>query len=416
MSSEGRPRWTERRILAALQAWTREVGEPPRSYEWSPGTVRSLGRYNERAARWEREWPRWPGADTLRYRFGRFTKALEAAGLPARPLVFELSLPERVEAARRLALACEPTVAIADHLGVHPATVRSYLRDRPCRDCGTAVVSGAERCLSCALQRRRECAWTRAEIVAALRAWAAETGAPPTSSQWDSGECAAPGWQREPDRWPSAPVGPLALRKLGGGAAGGGLPGALARVLARRADRRAETRGGPPRPASGAERVGDRLARPTELDQRGARLRLGPPGCAPPGSNHRTGAASNEGIVAALRAWTARHGRPPLSSDWRRAGPDHPTAALAQARFGSWRAALEAAGVAPARVEWSHELVLDAIRTHIDRHGRPPVSSQWRRPDHDETPGDHVVINRFGSWRAAIAAARNVDASRGEER
>jgi hypothetical protein len=185
-------------------AGRRRRGEPPRSYEWSPGTARSLGLYNERAARWEREWPRWPATDTLRYHFGRFSQALEAAGLSARPLVFELSLPERVDAARRLADAGEPTAVIADHLGVHPATVRGYLRARSCRDCGTAVVSGGERCLRCALERRRKRAWTQTEIAEALRAWTAETGAPPTTSEWESGERAAPMWRRERDRWPSA--------------------------------------------------------------------------------------------------------------------------------------------------------------------------------------------------------------------
>jgi hypothetical protein len=179
------------------------MGEPPRSYEWSPGTARSLDRYNARAAGWEREWPRWPGTDTLRYHFGRFNQALEAAGFPARPLVFERSLPERVEAARHLAAAGEKTAAIADQLGVHPTTVRSYLRAGSCRDCGTAVVSGADRCLRCALERRRERVWTGAEIVTALRAWTAETGAPPSTSEWDSGERAAPSSRRQRDRWPS---------------------------------------------------------------------------------------------------------------------------------------------------------------------------------------------------------------------
>jgi hypothetical protein len=114
----------------------------------------------------------------------------------------------------------------------------------------------------------------------------------------------------------------------------------------------------------------------------------------------------NDGeIVEALREWAARHHRPPLSSDWRHATPDHPSAALARRRFGSWRAALDAAGLAPPPTEWTRERVLDAIRTHIDRHGRPPLSSQWRRPDSDEIPPSHVVINRFGSWRAAIAAS-----------
>jgi hypothetical protein len=77
--------------------------------------------------------------------------------------------------------------------------------------------------------------------------------------------------------------------------------------------------------------------------------------------------------------------------------------------------ALEAAGIAT-RVELTSERVLDAIRAHIDRHGRPSLSSQWRRPERDEIPATHVVINRFGPWRAAIAAARHGDISRAERR
>jgi Homing endonuclease associated repeat len=108
--------------------------------------------------------------------------------------------------------------------------------------------------------------------------------------------------------------------------------------------------------------------------------------------------------------------RPPLSIDWRRAATDHPTASLVQGRFGSWRAALEAAGVAPGGVEWTRERVLDAIRAHIDRQGRPPLSSDWRRPEDVSIPATHVVVNRFGSWRAAIAAAGRGEIRKGEPR
>lgn len=198
-------RRSEERIFAALHAWTRETGEPPRSYEWSPATARSLGRYNDRAARWEREWPRWPGADTLRCRFGRFAQALVGAGLPARPPVFDLSLPKRVHAAKRLAAAGQPTAVIADHLGVHPATVRNYLRP--------------------VVQRLRHGCRLGRHALPALRARAAANpsldargdrrgGArldrgdrrTPTASEWDHGERAAPNWLREPNRWPSVQV------------------------------------------------------------------------------------------------------------------------------------------------------------------------------------------------------------------
>jgi hypothetical protein len=70
---------------------------------------------------------------------------------------------------------------------------------------------------------------------------------------------------------------------------------------------------------------------------------------------------------------------------------DHPGTALVPARFGYRRAALEAAGVAPPRPEWTRERVLErSART--DRHGRPPLSSRWRRPGGDEIPATHVVI------------------------
>jgi hypothetical protein len=70
---------------------------------------------------------------------------------------------------------------------------------------------------------------------------------------------------------------------------------------------------------------------------------------------------------------------------------DHPGAALVPARFGYRRAALEAAGVAPPRPEWTRERVLERS-AHTDCHGRPPLSSRWRRPDGDEIAATHVVI------------------------
>ena len=233
-----------------------------------------------------------------------------------------------------------------------------------------------------------------------------ETGAPPTTSEWDPGARAAPKWRRERDRWPSAQ---LVRSRFGSW-------DAALRAAGYRARWRAHT---PDELIAALRREADRLGRPPTQREWAT------------GSPHRPNASSvartfgswaaglraagleppparrwNDGeIVEALREWAARHDRPPLSSDWRHAAPDHPSAALARRRFGSWRAALDAAGLAPQRTEWTRERVLDAIRTHIDRHGRPPLSSQWRRPDSDEIPPTHVVINRFGSWRAAIAAS-----------
>lgn len=58
---------------------------------------------------------------------------------------------------------------------------------------------------------------------------------------------------------------------------------------------------------------------------------------------------SRDEIVAALLLFSKRHGRAPRYTEWQRAPeagePSRPTATTAATRFGSWKAALEVAGV-----------------------------------------------------------------------
>jgi hypothetical protein len=49
-------------------------------------------------------------------------------------------------------------------------------------------------------------------------------------------------------------------------------------------------------------------------------------------------------VVERLQWWESEHGRPPTLEEWRRAGPRHPSAATVRRLFGSWNAALVAAG------------------------------------------------------------------------
>ncbi len=49
-------------------------------------------------------------------------------------------------------------------------------------------------------------------------------------------------------------------------------------------------------------------------------------------------------VVERLQAWAHEHGRPPTLEEWRRAGARHPSAATVRRLFGSWNAALVAAG------------------------------------------------------------------------
>ena len=65
---------------------------------------------------------------------------------------------------------------IAEQLGVHPRTVHRYLAASVCSGCGGPALYG-QRCLDCRPGLAR--AATGPEIVAALRAWTAEHGAPP---------------------------------------------------------------------------------------------------------------------------------------------------------------------------------------------------------------------------------------------
>lgn len=56
---------------------------------------------------------------------------------------------------------------------------------------------------------------------------------------------------------------------------------------------------------------------------------------------------TRERIVEALDEWADAHGSPPSMFEWRRSGDSHPPASVVQERFGSWRAGLAAAGMTP---------------------------------------------------------------------
>ena len=49
-------------------------------------------------------------------------------------------------------------------------------------------------------------------------------------------------------------------------------------------------------------------------------------------------------VLERLQSWAHEHGRPPTLEEWRRAGTRHPSAATVRRLFGSWNAALVAAG------------------------------------------------------------------------
>ncbi|MCL6596791.1 MAG: helix-turn-helix domain-containing protein [Firmicutes bacterium] len=116
------------------------------------------------------------------------------------------------------------------------------------------------------------------------------------------------------------------------------------------------------------------------------------------------GPTPEEAILRAL-ALAAREGHGPrltvsAYARWR-AAHGGPSASTVVSRFGSWRAALEAAGVAPEDVD---QAIVESLRRLWQEKGRRPTWRDWKRyaarPCSVET-----LLSRFGSWRQALLAA-----------
>lgn len=338
--------WDSERVLSALRAWEAATGFAPRAYEWNPCTARHAGLLGPEASRWEREWPRWPSHGTVARYFGSFGEGLLAAGLAGRRRP-GLPLDERVGAARRLSAEGLGAAEIADLLELHPRTVRRYLRSGDCRGCGTALATTASvRCPDCARHETHTPSRTREQVIAAVGEWTADMGRPPTKDDWRLGLAGSPNrWEREWPRWPSAGQALVHFESWE----------ALLRAVGSKPNRRFRW--------------------------------------------------SDQEILAALRRVAEREGRPPTEGDWQANGVDHPNAGTVKDHFGSWRAGLAAAGLACERDQWDRERILEAIRRFARRHGRPPSSEEWQLKGPQRNPTAAVVRRHFGSFTAALAAA-----------
>jgi hypothetical protein len=143
--------WNAQRVIAALQDWVKEFGQPPRTHEWKSPRERHHGL--GRARRWARAYPRWPSATTVAHYFGSWEAAIEAAGVRERWLgPFELPLQERVAAAHRMRGYRISTSDIASYLNVCTRTVEPSgkpatrpMRDRQPRRSTTTSAAGRQR-------------------------------------------------------------------------------------------------------------------------------------------------------------------------------------------------------------------------------------------------------------------------------
>ncbi len=341
----------------------------------------------------------------------------------------KLSLSERVEIARHLDRAGLEAGEIAELFYVTPETVRAYLRADACPDCGGPVVSrGARRCRGCAARLARPAGWGAEEIVAALRAWAEEHGAPPSGLDWNPTEDTTLQWAREYPRWPA--TGQV---RYTFGSWGQALEAAGLGTRNRRWDRKsiiaafhafAERHNRSPTTAE-LEGENELPSRETivrhcgSLDafrealeaQKGAK----PANGWLPLVNQRW---NRKRIVKAIKTFAAEHGRPPTTNDWKRASADHPGVGSVVNHFGSFAAGLAEAGYVAQRTYWDRDRIVAAINSHLSEHGELPTPRGWlTRDPTGARPALHNVRRHFGSWANALeAAGHTVDVERWDRR
>lgn len=113
-------------------------------------------------------------------------------------------------------------------------------------------------------------------------------------------------------------------------------------------------------------------------------------------------------VIRAMIAWNEKHGRPPRRWEWDKgADKTHPNSTTVLTRFGSWNAALEAAGLPIARRsrrEWTRGEIIEALKADARVRGRPPTAREWKKAT-PTTPTNSHVYTLFGSWTALIVAA-----------
>jgi len=149
---------------------------------------------------------------------------------------------------------------------------------------------------------------------------------------------------------------------------------------------------------------------------------------------------SEHEIVDAIRRWIAEHGAPPTCLDWdpararRKGHPERaarfeagrwPTTKIVADSFGTFNAAMHAAGIRPRRSGGNKgnlagpEAILDAIRVWTIRYGDPPRRTDWdptrarqtRQPwkveryELGDWPSLPSVAHHFGGLTMAITAS-----------
>jgi hypothetical protein len=119
-------------------------------------------------------------------------------------------------------------------------------------------------------------------------------------------------------------------------------------------------------------------------------------------SSPAVGRWTPDAVVAALRLYHAEVG-PPRYDAFRRPPAGFPSRKVVERRFGTWRAALDAAGLQAGRPAWTREAAVGALQAFSRRVGRPPLARELGSDT--RTPSHSYLRAEFGSVAAAREAA-----------
>lgn len=113
---------------------------------------------------------------------------------------------------------------------------------------------------------------------------------------------------------------------------------------------------------------------------------------------------TRERCIEALHAWYEIHGRAPAKvADWGRSAPEHPPASSIDRQFGTWNAAIEAAGLPKNKpgMAWrlSKDEVAERLLDWLLEHGAWPTKVEWDSAG--MRPSCSAIDRMFGTWNAA---------------
>ena len=272
--------------------------------------------------------------------------------------------------------------------------------------------------------------WNAERIVAALQDWAALVGSPPRAYDWAPASAANRGldsaharlWAQQYPRWPSATTVAAYF---------GGWSAAL-RAAGLHPNREIASGVGREERILAAQRMAKAgvsvatIAGVLDIAPRTVRGYLRAGSCADCGTPVVTAALcprcaarrttrprmTRAEVLAAIREWVEVTGEPPRVEEWTpsadpqqrwaREYPRWPSFMTVRTHFGTWPAALRAAGCTPPRVRWDREAIVRALQRLADERGGAPAQRSLGGPG---LPSPHTVRRHFGSYAGALLAA-----------